>query len=81
MPSVGRPARSRCSSQRDLAIDERIPIVLVDTDRPAEHDEQIGSEGVDGVEVGDRHVDIADGVAAFGEDGCEQTQVFERNVA
>ena len=65
----------------ELAIDERVLVVLVDADRPAEHDEKIGREDVDGVELGRRHVDVGNGVAALCEQGREQPQIFERNVA
>ena len=69
--------RDRCN----LVSDERIAVALVNADRTAEHDQQIGRQQRFRVERLDSGIVIADAIAARGNERPEQTEILEGHVA
>jgi hypothetical protein len=76
MPSVGL----RASSRRAISLrDERVGLVLVGADGPAEHDEEIGIARLRKVVA--TGLDVVDGESAGIEHARERAEVLERDVA
>src|SRR5579875_991020 len=67
--------------QRDLGLEERIAVVLVDADRPAEHHQQIAIRELRGREIVGRRVAIARLVAARRQRRREGVEILEGDVA
>ena len=81
MPSVGAPARSRRSISAISSAEKGIERLVVDADRAAEHDEQVGRITLDGAEVIHAGFEVAHRNSARGEDRGEDAQVLEGDVA
>ena len=65
----------------DLAGDKRIGFGLVNADRPAQHDDEIGCDERAGVERLDARLVKADVVIAGGEQRAEESKIFKSDVA
>ena len=59
----------------------KIGLGLIDADRAAKHDDEIGSEEAFNVEALDARIMVADIVAAVGEKRTEQADILEGDVA
>ena len=75
---VGFDARG---DRGDFAGDERIGFALIDADRTAEHDDEIGRDQRLRVERLDAGIVIANLIAARGDQRAEQTEILEGDVA
>src|SRR5690348_5309246 len=67
--------------QRDFRLEERIAVLLVDADRPAEHDKEVAIGNIGGAEIVDRRVAIACLISACRQRRTESVEVLERDVA
>jgi hypothetical protein len=59
------------TNQSKLGLQERITVLLLDSDGPAQDNEQIGSRRLDHIQVIDTDVDIAHVMSRFDERGFE----------
>ena len=81
MPRAGAPAAQPPLDQRDLFAEKGIERLVVDADRAAEHDEQVGRITLDSAEVVHAGFEVAHRNSARGEHRGEDAQVLEGDVA
>jgi hypothetical protein len=68
----GRSSRLQArGDQAKLSLEKRVTVLLVDSDRPAQHDKQIGSRRHDRIQIIQTDVDIAHVISGFDECGFE----------
>ena len=81
MPRIGLFDSMRAATAAIFLADERIGVALIDADRTAQHDHQIGRDqrlGVEGLNAG---IEIVHVIAARGQQRAEQAEILEGDVA
>ena len=81
MPRIGLFDSKARGDRGNFIADERIGVALIDADRTAQHDHQIGRDqrlGVEGLNAG---IEIVHVIAARGQERTEQAEILEGDVA
>src|SRR5215831_556140 len=77
----GRARRGEAAfEERDLPAEKRVNGFFIGADRTAEHDDQVGRQRIDPVDIVDAGVAIADGIPIATQHAVERAEVLEMDM-